>query len=59
MCEILNRVSGISVWIGLIILLVTFTGILVWQGNHVTAQEQTQVETVTEEDSVAYQQGYE
>ena len=55
----MNRVSGISVWIGLIILVVTFTGILVWQGNHVTAQEQTQVETVTEEDSVAHQQGYE
>ncbi len=41
-----------AVWIGLILVLAIFTSVLVWQGNHVTAQEQTQVEdTVTVEDS--------
>lgn len=46
-----------AVWIGLILVLAIFTGILVWQGNHVVAQEQTQVqETVTVEDSGVQQQ---
>ena len=38
--SIRNKIS--AVWIALILVLVIFTGILVWQGNHGTAQEQTQ-----------------
>ena len=56
--SIRNKIS--AVWIALILVLVIFTGILVWQGNHGTAQEQTQVEeTVTQEESAAQQRGQE
>lgn len=53
--SIRNKIS--AVWIGLILVLAIFTGILVWQGNHVSMQEQNQVEeTVTVDDSYIQQQ---
>lgn len=36
------------VWVGLILLLAVFTGILMWQGNHLKAQTQTQIEETTQ-----------
>ena len=46
-----------AVWLGLILVLAIFTGVLVWQGNHATVQEQTRVEgTVIVEDSGIQQQ---
>lgn len=45
------------VWSVLILVLAIFTDILVWQGNHVTVHEQTQIEeAVTEEESAVLQQ---
>ncbi len=47
------------VWGVLILVLAIFTGILVWLGNHVPSQEQTQIEeTVTVEENAVYRSEY-